>query len=155
RAYEQQIRMYGPDNPSTTYVRGYLAFSLMSQRRYAEAEPLLRETMEMGRKNDAVSNSTFNDTMNLGFVLRELARFREAEVLYREALDMVPLAFPPDRQPIMRATVHTYLGMTLQGQGLNDEAEAMLRQALDGLPVVDETKRTRANAWRSLAAAAM
>jgi eukaryotic-like serine/threonine-protein kinase len=155
RAYDQQIRLYGPDNPATAYVRGYLAFSLMSQRRFADAEPLLRETMEMGRKHDAVGNSTFNDTMNLGFALRELKRFEDAEALYREALSMVSAAFPPDRQAVMRATVHTYLGMTLQGQGRNAQAEAMLHQALADLPDVDETRRTRASAWRGLAAAAM
>jgi serine/threonine-protein kinase len=155
RAYEQQVRLYGPDNPATAYVRGYLAFSLMSQRRFADAEPLLRETMEMGRKNDAVGNSTFNDTMNLGYALRELKRFQEAESLYREALAMVPAAFPPDRHEVMRATVHTYLGMTLQGQGRNVQAQTMLRQALVDLPNVDETKRTRASAWRGLAAAAL
>lgn len=154
RAYERQVRLYGADNPATAYVRGYLAFSLMSQRKFADAEPLLRETMAMGRKNDAASNSTFNDTMNVGFVLRELKRFDEAEALYREALAMVPTVFPADRQTQMRATVHTYLGMTLQGQGRNAEAQAMLRQALADLPQADETKRTRASAWRGLAAAA-
>lgn len=154
RAYGRQIELYGEDNPATSYIRGYLAFSLMSQRKFADAEPLLRTTMEMGRKHDAVGNSTFNDTMNLGFVLRELQRFADAERLYREALDMVPAAFPPDRHAVMRATVHTYLGMTLQGQGRNTAAEAMLESALAALPDVDETRRTRASAWRGLAAAA-
>jgi len=155
RGYDQQIKLYGADNPSTAYIRGYLAFSLMSQRKFAEAEPLLRETMAMGRKNDAVSNSTFNDTMNVGFVLRELKRFAEAEQLYRDALTMIETAFPPDQHAAMRATAHTYLGLTLQGQGRNAEAEPMLEQALAALPEVDETGRTRASAWRGLAAIAM
>jgi tetratricopeptide (TPR) repeat protein len=154
RAYARQIELYGEDNPATSYIRGYLAFSLMSQRKFADAEPLLRTTMEMGRKHDAVGNSTFNDTMNLGFVLRELQRFADAETLYREALAMVPKAFPPDRHAVMRATVHTYLGMTLQGQGRNAEAKDMLESALAALPDVDETRRTRASAWRGLAAVA-
>ena len=155
QAYDQQIKLYGADNPATAYIRGYLAFSLMSQRKFADAEPLLRKTMEMGRKNDAASNSTFNDTMNVGFVLRELKRFDEAERLYREALAMVPTVFPPDRHAAMRATVNTYLGMTLQGQGKNSPAKTMLRGALADLPDVAETGRTRASAWRSLAAIAM
>lgn len=154
-AYDQQIKLYGADNPSTSYIRGYLAFSLMSQRKFADAEPLLRKTMEMGRKHDVAGNSTFNDTMNVGFVLRELKRFEEAEQLYREALAMVDTAFPADRHAAMRATVHTYLGLTLQGQGKHAEAEAMLEQALAALPEVDETRRTRASAWRGLAAIAM
>ena len=155
RAYDQQIKLYGADNPSTTYIRGYLAFSLMSQRKFADAEPLLRATMEMGRKHDVTGNSTFNDTMNLGFVLRELKRFDEAEQLYRDALAMVATAFPADRHAAMRATVHTYLGLTLQGQGRNGDAKAMLEQALADLPAVEETGRTRASAWRGLAAIAM
>ena len=155
RAYDQQIKLYGADNPATSYIRGYLAFSLMSQRKFADAEPLLRTTMEMGRKHDVAGNSTFNDTMNVGFVLRELKRFDEAEQLYRDALAMVDTAFPADRHAAMRATVHTYLGLTLQGQGKNADAEAMLEQALAALPEVDETRRTRASALRGLAAIAL
>ena len=107
RRLDQQIKLYGADNPSTAYIRGYLAFSLMSQRKFADAEPLLRETMAMGRKNDAVSNSTFNDTMNVGFVLRELKRFAEAEQLYRDALTIDQGRVPPETSTRPCAPPHT------------------------------------------------
>jgi tetratricopeptide (TPR) repeat protein len=102
------------------------------QQRFAEAEPLLRETLEARRKTAEDNPSALSMTaVRLGHVLVEIGKPAEAEPLLRESLEMRRSTLPADHWLI--ANVQSLLGAALAGQSRFDEAEPLLLEGYAGM----------------------
>jgi len=120
-------------NPESTEK---LAGVLLDQGRLDEAEPLIRESIRIGR-----AGGGFGRLLRAGRMFQENGRLEAAEAVFREAL-------PIRRQQLgdrnLEVALHTRrFGEVLQAQGNFAEAEVAFAQALAGL---------RANADRNVLA---
>ena len=101
--------------------------------RYAEAEPLMREALEVTE----VAFGTHHPNMaaclnNLALLLQDTNRNEDAESLFRTALDVTEAAFGKHHPNV--AVRLNNLALLLQYTNRNEDAEPLLRRAL----VIDE-----------------
>ncbi|WP_437905442.1 tetratricopeptide repeat protein [Sorangium sp. So ce327] len=108
------------DQPSLGVFEQCLAQAWIAQRRFGEAERLLRSAIE---RDQRFGRRTLFLRHEHGRALLELGRFQEAEQELRRALSEVP------ESKITAPTRHE-LARCLEAQGRFDEAEALLDEAL-------------------------
>lgn len=110
-----------------------LADALIAQKRYAEADQLLREGLEDSRKNSPAGHQDIAISLaNLAQLQLLRENFAEAESLLREALAILS-SDRPNGERTLQAKYS--LGETLLGQKKFAEAESLL---LDDYPLVLE-----------------
>ena len=85
-------------------------------------------------------------TFSFGVLRRAQRRFAEAEPLFRDALDLYRRIGGSDDRYMIEC-LDKYAGM-LEEQGRNDEAEALLKEALDGTPRTIPDPRLVESNWR-------
>jgi serine/threonine-protein kinase len=125
---EIRTRKLGAEHPDTLHTAGMLG-GILAETRPGEAEPLLRQTLELQRKTLPPNDlSTINSTSALASALENQGKPDEAEPLHRAAYDMTLAAQGADH-PL--AQHHRWLlGRCLVKVKRLDEAEPIL---LDGL----------------------
>jgi len=107
---------------------------------FAAAEPLVREAveirrMELGARGWSPERPQFTNALDaLGTVLWRLGRLEEAEVVHREALEVIQAEAPGSAQA---GTALNNLGKVLQERGRLEEAELLFREALEIHRTVD------------------
>jgi tetratricopeptide (TPR) repeat protein len=102
----------------------------MDRGRYEEAEPLLRETLELMRRvNGNEHRWTLNVMGNLGETYQHLGKLTEAGALMREVLATRRRVLGEENRETLNAMFH--LGDLLLTQGRYDEAESLNRKALE------------------------
>ncbi len=164
-----EFRAAVASKPTDVYFLDQLAYLLMRQAKYAEAEPILKRALELEPNHSQVLNhmgglcdalnrvaeaegwlrrSIASDpnnalaTNNLGWVLERQSRFPEAEAMFRRALELLP--------NYGRAALR--LGVVLRKQQRPAEALAALQRATQlGLNGFDATEA--ANEMRALGSA--
>lgn len=100
------------------------------QGRFAEAEPLLRECLELRRLHLPPDHElTGRAANNLALPLRGLGRYTEAKELLLEAIRIRRLHFPGDDGEV--AVMINNLAGVLKELGENEEAVSRYREALD------------------------
>ena len=114
----------GPDDLNLAATINYLAVLYSQQGKYAEAEPLFRESLEM--KKRAYGETPHEDVAigmdNLATVLRRLKKDGEAEQLHRQALE-IDKKVHGDEHPDVAQSLNG-LAQTLRKQN-PDSAEAL------------------------------
>jgi tetratricopeptide (TPR) repeat protein len=107
-----------------------LAGALYVNGQPAEAEKLLRETLDIQRR---VLGPEHPDTLlsmgNLAHFLTENGRYTEAEKLYRQTLDIRRRVLGPDH-PNTAGTIYS-LGCIAARKGNRDEALSLLQEAVE------------------------
>ena len=83
---EERRRLLGKDHPDTLTSLGNFSVLLINQDKFAEAEPICRETLDRRRR---VLGENHPETLIannvMGFVLARQDKFAEAESYWREA----------------------------------------------------------------------
>jgi len=124
----------GPDHPNTLATMTSLASLLAGQKRYLEAENLMREVLEVQRRTLGLEHAHTLDTLgNLGSLLSMEKRYPEAEKVLRESLAGYVRVLGPGHPSTVYAASN--LGHALALEGKRDEAFTSLRFAVEhGLP---------------------
>jgi tetratricopeptide (TPR) repeat protein len=113
----------------TGRLSGELGRLFQAKARYAEAEPLYRRALEMGRAKLAPNSPELATRLsNLADFLRNVNRTREAEPMIREALAIYEASYGPDHPTV--AVGLNVLGVVLQSEDRLVEAEPLFRRAL-------------------------
>lgn len=116
-----------------------LAILLREQGKLDQAEPLMREALEITRKMcppDRFPNGhpqLVTDVNNLAFVQWGLGRPEQAEKLFSEALDMARKLYPPATYPDghhVLARSQKNLAAFYRDQGQPDNSEPLFRDAV-------------------------
>jgi tetratricopeptide (TPR) repeat protein len=123
--------LLGADDPATLASVANMGSLLVSQGRYAEAEPYHHDALE-GRRRvlGADDPATLESLGNLGVLLHDLGRYDEAESAYRAAVEGRTRVLGPDDPETLRAVDH--LALLLADRGRLEEAEILARRAVDG-----------------------
>ena len=117
--------MLGEEHPDTIATLGNLGRFLQAVDRLAEAEPVLRETLEKKRRVRGVEHpDTLTSINNYGVVLEAMGRPAEAETYYRDAMEKCRRVLGPEHPNTFITTINT--GGALQAQGRNAEAVKIL-----------------------------
>jgi len=127
-----------------------IAFTLEKEGRYAEAESVYRDALQVQRR---VLGPQHPDTLltmdNLNNTLAEQGRYAEAERLCRETLDIRRRVLGPEHRDT--ATSKYELAGLLARQGRPNEALAELRDAVDhGLPAGTDLDIDQEDDFKSL-----
>jgi eukaryotic-like serine/threonine-protein kinase len=120
---------------------GMLGLNLLTQQEWAEAEPLLRECLNIREKGDPDSWATFYTKSLLGAVLLGQRKFAEAEPLLLQGYEGVKQreqTIPPQTRPRLTETIDR-LVQFYQTTGKKDEA-AKWRKKLEGAQTVQSSK---------------
>jgi serine/threonine protein kinase/uncharacterized protein YebE (UPF0316 family) len=99
---ERARKQFGAADPRTAGAMAQLAMSLVQQRKWTEAEPVLRECLAIREKAQPDDWSTFNTCSLLGGSLLGQGRFAEAEPLVvsgYEGLKARAAKIPPPAKP--------------------------------------------------------
>ncbi len=100
--------------------------------RYAAAEPLYRQALEIQRALPAHDQAAYAETMDsLAELYRETARYGEAETLYQQALEIYRLRFSQGENKRDYAIVLNNLALLHEVRGYYDMAEPLFLQARD------------------------
>ena len=111
----------------------YLARNLLKLRRYAEAEPLLRECLKFREQNDSDDWATFNTRSMLGGSLLGQKKYAEAEPMLlagyegmkqREATIFPAAQDPPDRSHRTAGAALRSVGRAPEGRRVESPAAA-------------------------------
>ncbi|HWN44275.1 MAG TPA: tetratricopeptide repeat protein, partial [Thermoanaerobaculia bacterium] len=122
-------RPVGESEVMLSWLKTSLGCLLLGKSLYADAEPLLREALELDRRLFGEKHFELaNSLKNLAFLLRSTGRFDEAEPLTRVSLE-IDRAWFGNRHPVV-ATDLNYVGLILMEKGRQTESEELLRQAL-------------------------
>jgi serine/threonine protein kinase/tetratricopeptide (TPR) repeat protein len=112
-------------NSDITGTLGQLALSLTRQRKYAEAEPIHRECIELGRKQAPSGSPDLAYALyNFGALLRDQGKQAESEPYFREALEIQRKQLPPGHEATLRAMKSLALSLIACDHG--DEAIALI-----------------------------
>jgi serine/threonine protein kinase/tetratricopeptide (TPR) repeat protein len=100
-----QIEVFGADHPDTLRTEFSLAYMLREQARYAEAETVFRDVLATRRRVLGDEHPETADTLTtLAIVLvHDRARWKEAEELYRSAMEIEMRQVGPDSAYTTRA----------------------------------------------------
>jgi serine/threonine-protein kinase len=123
-------RQLGPDEPSIAVTLNNMGSILLNAERHAEAEPYLREALEVNQRLLPREHPDVALAMsNLATLYRELGRYDEAEPLYREALALRRSVLGPWHPRL--GISHYQLARLHALRGLLDSAEAHFRATLE------------------------
>ena len=123
--------MLGPDHPSTLASRNNLAYAYEVAIRWADAEPLRRDTLTRRRKSVKPDSPVLAaDLVDLGRNLLKQSKWSEAETFLREGLGIRVKAIPDDYR---RFNADSLLGGALLGQGHFAEAESLIVGGYEGM----------------------
>ena len=104
--------------------------TFLSLARYEEAEPLLREALDINRKALPAGHPDIANSLNsLAELLQPQNKLAEAEPLFREALEIWRKALPAGH-PDIAASLNNLAGL-LQDQNKLAEAEPLLRESFE------------------------
>ena len=119
--------MFGHDHPAVATGLKNLALVLTRKGQYAEAEPLYREALDLGRALGGNELRLANTLNSLADLLATLGRYDEAEPLCREAL-AIRRRKSPDHPRVASALL--VLGRIHLGRDDPAAAEPLLRECL-------------------------
>ncbi len=106
------------------------ALTIEALGRYAEAEPLFRQALEIDAKTIGTEHPRYAEHLNnLAALLQVMGRHDEAEPLYRQALEIDAKTIGTEH-PSYAVDLNNLAGL-LQVMGRHDEAEPLFRQALE------------------------
>jgi hypothetical protein len=80
-AYERSTARLGPDHPDTSWCRLYLGYAYLTAGMFTKSQPLLRESLSIGEKDDPDDWFTFLIRNRLGGSLLGQKKYAEAEPL--------------------------------------------------------------------------
>jgi eukaryotic-like serine/threonine-protein kinase len=121
---------FGPKNPRTARAISLLAWSLMNQQKWSEAEPILREALELLQKTTPDAWSTFVSRSALGESLLGMGRYAEAEPLIvsgYEGLKARAATIPPQYKSRLSEAADR-VGRLYKALNQPGKAEFMLRK---------------------------
>lgn len=108
--------------------------------RYAAAEPLFRQALEIHQRVSARDLPEYAESMrNLADLYRETARYDEAETLYQQALEIYRVRFSRGESKRDFAIVLNNLALLHEVRGYYERAEPLLLQARDVVEVIAGT----------------
>ena len=122
---------FGPTDARLGTTLNYLAELYVREARYAEAEPLFKQALEIWNQaapSAANSVSKANVLNNLAALYQYQSRYRESEPLYLECLALREKILGPEH-PDVGSTLDN-LGALDWAQGRFDAAEPLFRRAL-------------------------
>jgi serine/threonine protein kinase/tetratricopeptide (TPR) repeat protein len=117
-----------PGHPTTVSALGNLAVVFTREKKYAEAEPVLRDVVAQRRLARSERPGLSRALTSLGVVLRDLKRHGEAEKAFREA-EAIARENPEPRKNLLAAAL-SGLGVSFERQERLREAEPVLREAV-------------------------
>jgi serine/threonine-protein kinase len=117
-----------PGHPATVSVLGNLAVVFTREKKYAQAEPVLRDVVAQRRLVRSERPGLSRALTSLGVVLRDLKRYDEAEQALREA-EAIARENPEPRKNLLAAALAA-LGVNFVRQERLREAEPILREAV-------------------------
>lgn len=121
---------FGPEDAKTATALNALALSYGDTGRFAEAEPLFRQALEIDCKTLGEAHPVYASHLNnLGNLLWDAGRFAEAEPLYREALE-VDRKKPGKAHPNYAIHLNNLANLLMYTKRFA-EAERLYRQALE------------------------
>ena len=130
RARELRQRELGIEHPSTLTSMTNIAVALDDQKRWADAEELLRSVFEIQQR---VSGPEHSDTLvtahNLASVLRHQGRYAECEKIQRNVLDIRQRVFGPEHR--LTLLIKHGLASTAYQSARYAEAERLANEALE------------------------
>ena len=139
KAFEESLGLARRLYPKNEYPDGHtnlvtslnnLAFLLQAQGKLADAEPLLRDALDMRKRLFKGDHpDVANSLNNLASLLNAQAKLAEAEPLLRDALAMCKRLFKGDHPDV--ATSLGNLAALLLAQGKYADAEPLCRDALN------------------------
>ena len=129
KAYQYALKNLGKANPRIVTSMYYLAFFYEAQGRYAEAEPLYKEVLQLcekilGREDP----STINAAVNLAKLYIHQGRYSEAEPLLKETLELQEKVHGR-QHPFTIGTINNLASLYLY-QGRHAEAESLSKKTL-------------------------
>jgi serine/threonine-protein kinase len=128
-----RLRELGPDSPELAASRTDLAQLHIGEGKYDVAEALLDSSVTVLARDSVAFARPLTSSLNvLGNLYQERGRFPEAEAMYRRSLAIAQAASEDDGH---HAQHLSNLGTALARQAKLDEAEALLRQAVDAARV--------------------
>ncbi len=130
KAVAIRLRLLGAENPDTLRSQGTLAWSLAYQSKPADAERMLRETLQTQRRVLGTENADTAATMNhlAGAILFQ-GHFPESDKLNRETLDIRRRILGPEHELTLQSMFN--LSLELQESGQYAEAEKWQLEALE------------------------
>ncbi|NOT48924.1 MAG: tetratricopeptide repeat protein [Acidobacteria bacterium] len=121
-----------------------LAGALHGQGKFAEAEKILQEQIQLLEKARIKSDSDYSQTSaalnNLGLLYNEQKKYKEAEETHRRAIRLREKHDPPPRRNLAVSFVN--LGKVFYDQGKSLEAEPFFREARAILFAIGESDAT-------------
>jgi len=96
KCYELRLRVLGPNHVDTLASQQSVANTLNRQSRFAEAEPLLRESLAAHLRIAPNYVNTIHAYHFLAWCLENQGKYAEAEVLLRQGLDAAIKQFGPE-----------------------------------------------------------
>jgi tetratricopeptide (TPR) repeat protein len=121
----------GPEHPSTLATLSWLAKTYSSQGKYARAEPLFRQTLELRRRVlGPEDRDTLDAAANLALAYQAQGKFAASEPLAREVVEIDRQKRPDDWQ---RFLAESLLGASLAGQKKFAEGEPLLLAGFRGM----------------------
>ena len=139
KACDEALRIARQLYPKAEFPDGHtdLAASLnnlgrlyQSQRKYADAEPLLKGALDMNKRLFAGDHrSVAASLINVGRLYQSQEKYADAETLYKGALDMNKRLFAGDHRSV--ALSMSNLGRVSASQGKYADAETLLKDALN------------------------
>jgi tetratricopeptide (TPR) repeat protein len=121
---ESNRRVHGPGHPEVAGALAQLGRNLLRQGKYAEAEPLLRESLAVRREKAPDDWRTFNTQSLLGGALLGRERYAEAEPLLRqgyEGMKRREAQIPTDGRPRLTEALERLVRL-YEAWGKPDEA---------------------------------
>lgn len=142
RTLELDLKRGDDDRLTRAITQNNLGFRLQRERRFAEAEPLLRESLANYEHIDPKHPDRAATLINLGSVLVETARAAEALPLLREGVALREQNMQPGSWQIQ--TARNVLGACLVAIGRGDEGRPLLQSSYEALlaKLGPEHKRT-------------
>ncbi len=134
RALEIRQALLPDDHQDTVRSVSNMAFCLMAQERFAEAEPFLAEALTSMRKlhdDDPDHLEIGYATNNLGRCRMELGRYDEARTLLEEAVRIKDAGKEAKTVELSKAVSLFYLGDVLHRRREDAGAERTLREAIE------------------------
>ncbi|MEP1520279.1 tetratricopeptide repeat protein [Ascidiaceihabitans sp.] len=123
-------KQFGSKSPEYATQLNNLAGVVNAQGRFAEAEGLYREALEIDRATIGEGHPEYATRFNnLASVVQAQGRFAEAEGLYREALE-IDRATIGEGHPSYATRLNNLAGV-VEAQGRFAEAEGLYREALE------------------------
>lgn len=129
RALSIRAKLSGEGHPLWWTINEQLAMALRGQRKYADAEPIMRSSLAMRQKTHGKdSNESLRPILALALLLRDMGRFREELELNRAAVEGYERTL--GRQSVWFLLASNNLAVTLTAVGDQVEALRILREVV-------------------------